>query len=171
MASEKLRSFAADTVALVIFFTIVSGLNERFIAGMSWPEVAVSRTIGAPLMVLTARPYGFWRLVFEDHQPPLARFNPDHGFHCAAGVSGADLCVHHLCKRGKGHGDRYRSVGICGADADPGTAVWTMARIRAVPFWTERAGAKADVAGRIKENFPAAAVAGFITFSGRSGPC
>ena len=28
---------------------------------MSWPEVAVSRTIGAPLMVLTARPYGFWR--------------------------------------------------------------------------------------------------------------
>lgn len=61
MASEKLRSFAADTVALVIFFTIVSGLNERFVAGMSWPEVAVSRTIGAPLMVLTARPYGFWR--------------------------------------------------------------------------------------------------------------
>lgn len=61
MASEKLRSFAADTIALVIFFTIVSGLNERFIAGMSWSEVALSRSIGAPLMVLTARPYGFWR--------------------------------------------------------------------------------------------------------------
>lgn len=61
MASEKLRSFAADTLALVVFFTIVSGLNERFIAGMSWSEVALSRSIGAPLMVLTARPYGYWR--------------------------------------------------------------------------------------------------------------
>lgn len=61
MAHERLRSFVADTLALVVFFTIVSGLNERFIAGMSWDEVATSRTIGAPLMVLTARPYGFWR--------------------------------------------------------------------------------------------------------------
>lgn len=61
MASDKLRSFAADTLALVVFFTIVSGLNERFIAAMSWSEVALSRSIGAPLMVLTARPYGYWR--------------------------------------------------------------------------------------------------------------
>lgn len=61
MANQRLRSFAADTLALVIFFTVVSGLNERFIAGMSWPEVAISRSIGAVLMVLTARPYGYWR--------------------------------------------------------------------------------------------------------------
>ncbi|WP_417584499.1 L-alanine exporter AlaE [Pelagibacterium sp.] len=61
MAGEKLRSFVADTLALVMFFTIVSGLNERFIAGMSWSEVALSRSIGAPLMVITARPYGYWR--------------------------------------------------------------------------------------------------------------
>ena len=59
--SEKVRSFVADTLALVVFFTIVSGLNERFIASMSWSEVALSRSIGAPLMVLTARPYGMWR--------------------------------------------------------------------------------------------------------------
>lgn len=59
--SEKVRSFVADTLALVVFFTIVSGLNERFIASMSWSEVALSRGIGAPLMVLTARPYGVWR--------------------------------------------------------------------------------------------------------------
>ena len=59
--SEKVRSFVADTLALVVFFTIVSGLNERFIASMSWSEVALSRSIGAPLMVLTARPYGVWR--------------------------------------------------------------------------------------------------------------
>ena len=59
--SETVRSFIADTLALVIFFTIVSGLNERFLAGMAWNEVLVARGIGAPLMVLTARPYGVWR--------------------------------------------------------------------------------------------------------------
>ena len=59
--SERTLSFVADTLALVIFFTIVSGLNERFVAGMGWGEVLVSRAIGAPLMVLTARPYGVWR--------------------------------------------------------------------------------------------------------------
>ena len=56
-----MRSFLADTLALVVFFTITGALNERFIAGMSWPEVAAARAIGAPLMVLTARPYGLWR--------------------------------------------------------------------------------------------------------------
>lgn len=55
------RKFFADTTALVIFFTITGILNERFIAEMSWFEVAVSRTFGGPLMVLTARPYGIWR--------------------------------------------------------------------------------------------------------------
>lgn len=59
--SVGIRSFVADTLALVVFFTLTSGLNERFVAGMSWDEVAVSRAIGAPLMVLTARPYGLWR--------------------------------------------------------------------------------------------------------------
>ncbi|WP_224814130.1 L-alanine exporter AlaE [Hasllibacter sp. MH4015] len=51
----------ADTVALVSFFTVTGILNERFIVGMDWGEVATSRLIGAPLMVLTARPYGVWR--------------------------------------------------------------------------------------------------------------
>ncbi len=59
--SPKVRSFVADTVALVLFFTLTSGLNERFVAGMPWQDVMVSRMIGAPLMVLTARPYGLWR--------------------------------------------------------------------------------------------------------------
>ena len=34
--SERTKSFVADTLALVIFFTIASGVNERFIAGMTW---------------------------------------------------------------------------------------------------------------------------------------
>ncbi len=59
--SPRLRSFIADTLALIVFFTIASGLNERFIISMGWHEVLVSRAIGAPLMVLTARPYGLWR--------------------------------------------------------------------------------------------------------------
>ncbi|WP_172294981.1 L-alanine exporter AlaE [Pseudoruegeria sp. HB172150] len=56
-----MRNFIADTLALVIFFTITGVLNERLIAGMDWAEVLRARTIGAPLMVLTARPYGVWR--------------------------------------------------------------------------------------------------------------
>lgn len=61
MAESRVRSFTADTLALVVFFTITGALNERFVAGMSWSEIALSRGIGAPLMVLTARPYGLWR--------------------------------------------------------------------------------------------------------------
>ena len=56
-----MRSFLPDTLALLVFFTITGVLNERFVAGMSWGEVATARAIGAPLMVLTARPYGLWR--------------------------------------------------------------------------------------------------------------
>jgi L-alanine exporter len=44
-----------------VFFTITGVLNERFVAGMDWSEVAKARGIGAPLMVLTARPYSLWR--------------------------------------------------------------------------------------------------------------
>ncbi|MBR9764517.1 MAG: L-alanine exporter AlaE [Rhodobacteraceae bacterium] len=55
------RDFIADTLALVLFFTLAGALNERFIVGMSWDEVLRARLIGAPLMVLTARPYGLWR--------------------------------------------------------------------------------------------------------------
>ena len=56
-----MRAFLADTLALLAFFTVTGILNERLIAGMSWGDVATARAIGAPLMVLTARPYGLWR--------------------------------------------------------------------------------------------------------------
>ena len=71
-----MRGFLADTTALVVFFTITGVLNERFVAGMAWDEVAVSRAIGAPLMVLTARPYGLWRdwvMGWERPRSPLLR--------------------------------------------------------------------------------------------------
>lgn len=56
-----MRAFLADTLALLIFFTLTGVLNERFVAGMPWSDVLEARAIGAPLMVLTARPYGLWR--------------------------------------------------------------------------------------------------------------
>lgn len=59
--SKKLRPFIADTVALLIFFTITGALNERFISNMTWEEVAHARLLGAALMVPVARPYGMWR--------------------------------------------------------------------------------------------------------------
>ena len=68
--STRTRSFVADTLALVIFFTIASGLNERFVVGLEWSELLVSRSIGAVLMVLTARPYGLWRDWFLAHVRP-----------------------------------------------------------------------------------------------------
>lgn len=55
------RQFAADTLALILFFTATGVLNERFISGMSWDEVLHARILGAALMVPVARPYGIWR--------------------------------------------------------------------------------------------------------------
>ncbi|WP_226579906.1 L-alanine exporter AlaE [Acuticoccus sediminis] len=73
-----MRTFIADTLALVTFFTVLGALNEHYIAGMTWSEVARSRTIGAPLMVLTARPYGIWRdWLIGRIAPPLPRVAAD----------------------------------------------------------------------------------------------
>jgi hypothetical protein len=59
--SDRWRSFAADTLALILFFTVTGILNERFIAEMAWEQVLHTRLLGAGLMVLTGRPYGLWR--------------------------------------------------------------------------------------------------------------
>lgn len=55
------RSFVADTTALVVFFTATGIVNERFVAGMTWDEVFHARLLGAVLMVPVGRPYGLWR--------------------------------------------------------------------------------------------------------------
>ena len=74
----QMRAFVADTLALVTFFTILGALNELFIAGMAWEKVALSRAIGAPLMVATARPYGLWRdWLLKRLVPPLPRLGAD----------------------------------------------------------------------------------------------
>ncbi len=55
------RAFVADTVALLLFFTVTGLINERFIAHMSWDQVLHARALGAVLMVPIGRPYGVWR--------------------------------------------------------------------------------------------------------------
>ncbi len=55
------RAFIADTAALILFFTTIGIINERFIAGMTWEQVFHARLLGAVLMVPVGRPYGIWR--------------------------------------------------------------------------------------------------------------
>lgn len=59
--SHRRRSFIADTLALLVFFTTTGVINERLIAGMTWEQVFHARLLGAVLMVPVARPYGIWR--------------------------------------------------------------------------------------------------------------
>ena len=50
-----------DSVAAVIFFTVVAGASEAFVARLSWEQVATSRATAVPVMLATGRPYGMWR--------------------------------------------------------------------------------------------------------------
>jgi hypothetical protein len=59
--SVRRRSFIADTLSLLLFFTTTGIINERMIAGMTWEQVFHARLLGAVLMVPVARPYGLWR--------------------------------------------------------------------------------------------------------------
>lgn len=55
------RSYIADTLALILFFTTTGVINERWIAGMTWEQVLHARLIGGALMIPVGRPYGMWR--------------------------------------------------------------------------------------------------------------
>ncbi|UXN75967.1 L-alanine exporter AlaE (plasmid) [Devosia sp. A8/3-2] len=55
------RSYIADTLALLLFFTTTGIVNERFIAGMTWEQVLHARLSGGVLMLPVGRPYGLWR--------------------------------------------------------------------------------------------------------------
>jgi len=57
----NMRCFIIDTVATVVFFTIIAATTELFVAGMEPREVLITRLIMVPMMILTGRPYGVWR--------------------------------------------------------------------------------------------------------------
>jgi hypothetical protein len=59
--NHRRRSFIADTLALIVFFTATGIVNERFVAGMSWEQVLHARLLGTALMIPVGRPYGVWR--------------------------------------------------------------------------------------------------------------
>lgn len=56
-----MRLVIADTVATVVFFTIVATFSELVIAGLDLWQVLTTRAIMVPVMVVTGRPYGAWR--------------------------------------------------------------------------------------------------------------
>lgn len=56
-----MRLFLIDTVATILFFTVVATFSELVIAGMAPSQVLTTRLIMIPIMVLTGRPYTVWR--------------------------------------------------------------------------------------------------------------
>lgn len=65
-----MKGFIIDTFATIVFFTIIAGLTEFFIAGMALQQVILARAIMIPVMILSGRPYGLWRdRVFRFVQP------------------------------------------------------------------------------------------------------
>jgi len=60
------KRWVADTLAMVVYSTIVAGINEYFIVGLGLSQVIVARIFATPINILTARPYGIYRdFVFQ----------------------------------------------------------------------------------------------------------
>lgn len=51
------RAAAVDTLAAVVFFTVIAAATEYLVAGLSPGQVLVSRTARFPVLVLTGRPW------------------------------------------------------------------------------------------------------------------
>jgi hypothetical protein len=56
-----LRTFVADTASLVIFSTILGGVVELLIAGLSVEQMVGTRLSALPIILLVGRPYGIYR--------------------------------------------------------------------------------------------------------------
>ncbi|MEM6309930.1 MAG: L-alanine exporter AlaE [Pseudomonadota bacterium] len=54
-----------DTLAVLSFFTLVGGLNEWIVVGMSPSEVLVTRLAAIPILLISGAVYGAWRDVFH----------------------------------------------------------------------------------------------------------
>lgn len=68
-----MRKTLVDTIATVVFFTLLAGFAELFVAGMEPRQVLTTRLIMIPMMVLTGRPYGLWRdWMFKTSRPTVS---------------------------------------------------------------------------------------------------
>lgn len=56
-----MKAFLVDTIATIVFFTLVATFSELVVVGMEPGQVLTARAIMIPVMVLTGRPYGLWR--------------------------------------------------------------------------------------------------------------
>ncbi|MBX2856359.1 MAG: L-alanine exporter AlaE [Rhodobacteraceae bacterium] len=56
-----MKRFLVDTIATIVFFTVIASLIELAIAGMEPMQVLLTRAVMIPIMALTGRPYGLWR--------------------------------------------------------------------------------------------------------------
>ena len=70
-----MRCFIIDTIATIIFFTLIAALTELFVAGMEPSEVLKTRLIMIPMMVITGRPYGIWRDWFFKKTKPTVTWS------------------------------------------------------------------------------------------------
>lgn len=70
-----MRLTVVDTLATVVFFTVLASLTELTIGGMEPSEVLTTRLVMIPLMVLTGRPYGAWRDWFFGVTGPTVRWS------------------------------------------------------------------------------------------------
>ncbi len=55
------KQFLADTTASVTYSFVVGGLNELFVAGMTWEQMLKSRGMATAVNVALGRPYGKFR--------------------------------------------------------------------------------------------------------------
>lgn len=56
-----MRRYLADTLAMVIFSTIVGAVVEVAVAGLALEQSARIRLAAIPVMLLAGRPYGIYR--------------------------------------------------------------------------------------------------------------
>lgn len=56
-----MKCFLVDSIAAVIFFTLLAGVTEIVVAGMALEQVLAARLAAIPITLATGRPYGMWR--------------------------------------------------------------------------------------------------------------
>lgn len=65
-----MKAFLVDTVATVVFFTVVAAVAELVFVGLEPQQVLIARLFMVPVMVATGRPYGVWRdWIFRRFRP------------------------------------------------------------------------------------------------------